>query len=432
MEQQIEGTVTDILKEKSKQTNYSIKTTIENEYVLDWKIRGSDLFYFKDPEYKVNDKVNVFWDNKLYTAYLKQDYTQKIHLVRDFSKTPEDKDQAIRQLEVLRCPSCGSNVPLEYEDHAVCLQCMTKIDLNDEQNKAVETSKEILKTHQNLFNELIRIFKDRLSFPLFKLFTFIPLLLLAFQIFSLFFGTFFSKLGNDISDDVFEDFLMEDYNFGLLIVLPSIFISCMMIYLTRKNAYSIDIHYLAALFSPKLNENNEYACRSCGSPVNVFEIPQMTVCPYCKTENIAVSNSKAMNDISKQMNIRYLIDIQILHNEFKNTYRKYYIGVIIGLLFFYGLFFAYTMHWEDIDDVPFFVHYIAMPFIVMILLHFLCQIAALPHLQFDDWLPKYFKEHINKKDIPKAESRPLLLRVMPFIQFGLFLLFFFTLFFMRE
>jgi dolichol kinase len=90
------------------------------------------------------------------------------------------------------------------------------------------------------------------------------------------------------------------------------------------------------------------------------------------------------------------------------------------------------MQWDDIEDVSFVIQYIVMPFVVLILIHFICQIAALPYLQFSDWLPKYFKEYISKNEIEREEQRPFILRAMPYIQNGLFLLFFITLFFMRN
>lgn len=433
MKNEIIGQIVAYTKEtKKKKGNYSLKVILDERYHLFWKISDSTLLYSKLPDLKVNDSVTVIWDDVNYTAKLKLSDVDTLDLVRDFSKRNESETQKPDNLLAIHCPSCGSNVPLEYKDEAVCLHCMTKIGLNPQQTDAVKKSKEILKANQNLFEELNAIFLNRLNPRLFKTLSLIPLLLLAIQIMFLSFGTFMGDANDFISDEIFNDFLMEDYNFGLWVVLPSILISIGLVFFTRKNAYSIDISYLYAFFSPKVSGTKKYTCRNCGSPLDIYEIPQMTVCSYCQTENIAMGNTQVMSSIFERMNINYLIDIKIMHNEFRKKYSNYFWGVMTGLIFFYGIFLAYAMQWDDIEDVSFVIHYIIMPFSVLILIHFLCQIAALPYLQFNDWLPKYFKENISQKEIVSEEQRPFILRAMPYIQHGLFLLFFITLFFMRK
>jgi hypothetical protein len=270
MKHEIIGQIVAYSKEtKKKKGNYSIKVILEDRYHLFWKISDSTLLYARLPELKVNDSVTVIWDDESYTAKLKLSEFDKLDLVRDFSKRSDSEEQKPERLLVIQCPSCGSNVPLEYKDEAVCLHCMTKISLNQQQTEAVKKSKEILNGNQKLFEELTGIFQNRLNPRLFKTLSLIPLVLLALQIIFLSYGSFMGDANDFVSDEIFNDFLMEDYNFGLWVVLPAFFISILITWFTRKNAYSIDISYLFAFFSPKVSGTDEYASRSRGSPLNI-------------------------------------------------------------------------------------------------------------------------------------------------------------------
>jgi hypothetical protein len=224
---------------------------------------------------------------------------------------------------------------------------------------------------------------------------------------------------------------MEDQNFALLIVLPSMIISILLVYLSRKNAYSVDVSFLFSIFTPQIKDGNNFQCRICGSPLKSEKIPEFVVCPYCKSENVVLSDIFSLKNVSNSLNLSYLVDIKILHNEFKRKYNKYFIGVMIGIIVFYISFFGFTCYLEDIEVVHFLIKYIAMPFVVLILAHLLSEIALLPFFQFDDWMPKYFK-NFTKQNEQKSGSKPSkILVIIPVLKIFLFVLFFVTLFFMK-
>lgn len=106
----------------------------------------------------------------------------------------------------------------------------------------------------------------------------------------------------------------------------------------------------------------------------------------------------------------------------------------IGILVFYGSFFAFTFYLEDIKDVPFLVHYIVMPFMVLIALHLFSEIAFIPFNLHDNWLLKYYSDYFdNQKEEHKTKNKlKTSAIIILFIKIFCFALFFITLFFMRK
>lgn len=433
MKEEIEGVLVDKKKEKNPEKfNYYFLTTLGNDQNLCWKISKSDLLYSKLPALNIGDKVKISWDTEKYIARLILHPELSLKLVRDFSNTAHSLTQEAEKVEVLKCPSCGSTVALSDSSIAECAFCSTKIELTGKHLESIKMSVEIRKTNEKLFVELSSFFLKRMKPGLFKVLSSIPLLLLSIQIIILAWASFFPKANDFFSDEIVGEFFMEDYNFALFLVLPSMIFTIIWVFISRKNAFAIDITYLYSLFSPKVKNQDELNCRVCGNPLRSTKVPEFIVCPYCKSENVVLANAASMKDISSILRINYLTDVKILHNEFKKVYNEHFIGLTVGMLIFYGSYFSFTCFLDNIRHVHFIVHYFIMPFIMSILVYLLSVFAALPFSQIDNWLPKYFKENIDEKALESVEpGGAIYSKVISTIMIFLIVLFFVTLFFMR-
>lgn len=432
MVEEIEGVIIDFNTEPFKgRKNYIIHTSDICKQSLYWKIKTSDLTYSNLPEYQKGTKVKILWDSDKYDARLKTSFTNAIKLVRDFSR-----DYAYlsdyKQLEVLKCPSCGSSVPLEATDKVNCSFCNTLIPLTNQHHESVKLGLEIKKGGEELFIRIKELFSGGIDTSLFKKLSYIPLILIMLQVFLISWGTFFKKSNDFFSDEVVDEFLMEDYNFALFVTLPSMIFTIIWLFLSRKNAFLIDITYLYSLFVPEINSQKELSCRICGNPLKSIKIPEFIVCPYCQSQNIVTSATGKMKKIYEGLKLKYITDLMILHNEFVRIYNNQFFGMAAGILFFYGCFWAFTFYLDNLRNVAFITHYFLMPFVLIMLVILISVLASLPYNKVEDWIPKYFSEHLDckqKKTI--KDALPLHARVhsvIVIITIGLFIV---TLFFMR-
>ncbi|MDF1550696.1 MAG: hypothetical protein P1P88_22935, partial [Bacteroidales bacterium] len=405
MKEEIEGIVVDIKKGiNPEKNNYSFLTRHMQNQDLYWKIGRSDLIFYNLPKYSNDEKVKIEWDTDKYTASLVLHGDKSLKLVRDFSQNSQNISQKAEKVEVLKCPSCGGNVALSDSFVAKCTYCSTKIPLSGKQLELIKMSVDIRKINEKLFDELNSFFSKRMKPGSFKVLSSVPLLLLSIQIIIIAWANFFPKANDFFSDEIVGEFLMEDYNFALLLVLPSMLFTIIWVFISRKNAFAIDIAYLYSLFSPTVKNQNNLNCRVCGNPLKNTKVPEFIACPYCQSENIMLANSASMKDISSILQIKYLTDVKILHNEFKNVYNEHFIGLTIGMIIFYGSYFSFTCFLDHIRHVHFIVHYFIMPFMVTMLIYLLSVFSALPFSQIEDWLPKYFKDSIDEKALESVET----------------------------
>jgi DNA-directed RNA polymerase subunit RPC12/RpoP len=432
MKTTIEGIVVDATPAESGRPRYVFSVRLPNGQELLWKLRQEDVFQVRIPRRDVGDAVGIVWDDEAYTARLIVSDLESFKLVRDFDRAPDGDPAGSEKVELLKCPSCGGTVPLGEGEIAECIYCAAKVPMSGAHLDAARLSADLRKANERLFGELTEIFAGGMKPALFKVVSVVPLILFTLQILLIAYGTFFSDRNDFFSDEVVNDFLMEDYNFALCAVLPSMAITIVAVFLGRKNAFATDIRFLSELVSPTTRGRGELLCRNCESPLRSAKLPDLVVCPYCRTENLVMGGSRAREKASGLLNMSYLTDVKILHGEFKLAYRKYFAGLAIGFLVFYGSFFAYSCYWEDVEDVHFVVHYVAMPLVVLILFHLLSEIALLPFFRFGDWPPKHFQKRLREQ-APAVEDKegPLYNWIIPIIKSVLSLLFFVTLFFMR-
>jgi DNA-directed RNA polymerase subunit RPC12/RpoP len=432
MVEEIEGEVIDSkIENLTGKKNYIIHTRDICKQNLYWKIKTSDLTYSYLPEYQKGEKVKILWDSHKYDARLKTSFSNAIKLVRDFSRDYSDYPD-YKQLEVLKCPSCGSNVPLEATDKVNCSFCNTLIPLTHLHHESVKLSLDIKKRGEELFIKINELFSAGIESGLFKKLSFIPLILIMLQVFLISWGTFLKKSSDFFSEEIVDEFLMEDYNFALFVTLPSMIFTIIWLFLSRKNAFLIDITYLYSLFVPEINSQKELSCRICGNPLKSTKVPDFIVCPYCQSQNIVTSGAGKMKKIYEGLKLKYITDLMILHNEFIRIYNNQFFGMAAGILFFYGCFWAFAFYLDNLRNVAFITHYFLMPFVLIMLVILISVLASLPYNKVEDWIPKYFYEHLDSKQKKTVKvSLPLHARVnsvMVIITIGLFIV---TLFFMR-
>jgi hypothetical protein len=299
------------------------------------------------------------------------------------------------RVELLLCPSCGAGVPLGATDVASCAYCGTQVPLGPAHLEAVRLAAEVRRANERLFAELAALFAGGLRPTLFKLVSAVPFALFALQIALFVYGVFLSDLDDFFSDEIVNEFLMEDHNFALAVVLPSALLTIGAAFLTRKNAYVADVRFLFELFAPKTGEKGAL-CRSCESPLRVERTPDLVVCPYCGTENVAAPGAESRQRIAGLLGASYLEDLKALHADFARTYNRYFFGVTAGIVFLYGLFFAFTWFWEHPRHIPGVAQYALTPFFAAILLMLVSGMATLPHQRFDDWMRRFFGDKIGK------------------------------------
>lgn len=412
--------------------DFIIQVTMPNQNNTLWKVKKKDLYHSALAKYKENETLTVIWNEKNYTTRLFISETETLKLLRDFSRQEITTSQKL-EIDILKCNSCGNNIILSNDIAAKCDYCSAIVPLSENHSNTLKLSNHIKKNNEHLFNGLNAIFKGKLPSNLFKFLSFLPLFLTAIQILIIAYYSFFPKLKDFFSDEIINDFLMEDYNFALFLTLPTFILSILILFLGRKNVFATDVSNLFSLLSPQNIKNHQANCRSCGAPFKISKTPDFIVCSYCCAENI-VQNENNTSYNYRHLHIQNLFDVKILHQEFLRVFNNYWIGVAIGITVFYSGFFAFTLYLDDLRHVPFIIYYIFMPFIILIILHLYSEIAFVPHNLHDNWLLKYYSDYfdnINEDNKEKAKIK-ISAYIISFIKIFCFIIFFIALFFLKK
>ncbi len=387
----IEGKIIDTYKDGDN-VNFIFSTEINGNTIY-WTI-GRGYFNFNDTPSFNSDRVKIEWNEKRYIAKLIVSEDKTAYLNRYFFEE-EKIEEKFSHVEAVKCPSCGYNISIGDKKEIVCPACNTNFSLSDEKFKDVLTAAEIKKKNASLYEELFRLF----SAKKFAALPYIAYYLFVFQVFLIAYYLIFAyRLDNNFSEFLHDFF--ESRSFVIYLVIPSFVFTIFALFITRKNTFNKDILTLASLFSPVIKDKDTISCRNCGSALKYEKIPDIVVCPYCKSENVILPNS--IKKIKKKLDIN-LIDIKILYGKYRRSVNMYFFFSLVGIVFFYTLYILYTFILFDPDEVHFLIRYL-IPFVVFILtfilLRFPLQVSN-PDLDIIALLPENFRKGIEFEEKKK-------------------------------
>ena len=382
----IEGKIIDTYKDGDF-INFIFSTEIDGNTIY-WTIEHRFLRFNDTPSFN-SDTVQIEWDGKKYTAKLIVSEDKKPFLDRYFFHDEKFEDK-FSHIEVVKCPSCGSNISLGNKKEIVCPACNTHFTLSDERFKDILTAADVKRKNAILYKDILKLF----SVKEYRVLLYITYYLFVFQVFLIAIYLIFP----DDFDFIYDFF--ESGNFVNYLALPSFLFTIFTLFITRRNVYDKNILTLLSLFSPVIIDKDTFRCRNCGSPLKYDKIPDIVVCPYCKSENVVLPHSVAK--MKKKLNFN-LIDIRILHRKFdRNAVNTFFRWIGIELL--YGFYFIYTLYLNRPDVYHFLVKYLEIPFVVFSLFGSLFSIAFYEYTKYNviDLLPEKLREGIEK--VPDSEN----------------------------
>jgi len=283
-------------------------------------------------------------------------------------KFKPEKFENLNVLDTIKCPSCGSSVPISIEEFTDCVFCGEKVKISKEfqelKIKQVNRQKQ-LDEAQEIYQELSippkrwMLIWNSIAEGIFGLLSFVVIVstwifgsmaivipfLLYFVIMAL--------------APVFHENYLDTIGSGWVYLFTILMLTVLIILPMVLNAYVSDFVTLKATLQNSLmakfsNDDKKIPlCRNCGAPLDNSQPHFCIPCDYCETENIVINQSDWYLKIKNftQWQLKTLdTAIKKFHQykaEIKENLNWWLYGSIFMLIVSYG--FGEFIDWVDSD-----------------------------------------------------------------------------------